>query len=101
MRRVDTTSMYSSRAYYFGILSLILLFVERGLSWTLTVAGNRLPSSLEWISLILALISIGLSVFNLVKGRKEPASVKKGISWLLAFIVVLFVIYVLYQKAMN
>lgn len=100
MRRVDAT-MYSSRAYYFGVLSLILLFVERGLSWTLTVPGNRLPTSLGWISLILALVSTGLCVFNAVKGRKEPASVKKGISWLLAFIVVLFVIYVLNQKAMN
>ena len=101
MRRADTTSMYTSRAYYFGVLSLILLFVERGLSWTLTVSENRLPSSLVWISLILASVSTSLCVFNAVKGRKEPASVKKGITWLLVFIVVLFVIYVLYQTVLN
>lgn len=98
MRRSETASRYSQRAYYFGVLSLVLLFTERGIAWTLTVPGNRLPTSLVWLTLCLAVISASLCTTYAIKGRKEPSSVKKGISRLLAFIVILFMVYVLYQR---
>jgi hypothetical protein len=98
MRRTDAKNMYSSRAYYFSVLSLILLLVERGVAWTLSVPGNRLPSSLGWITLILAVVSACLCVLYAIKGRNGPATAKKVVMWVLTFIVILFVIYVLRQR---
>ena len=98
MRRTDATNMYSSRAYYFSVLSLILLFVERGVAWTLSVPGNRLPASLGWITLVLALVAISLCLFYAIRGRNEPTTAKKAIMLLLTVVGVVFVIYVVYQN---
>jgi hypothetical protein len=101
MRRSGAAHTYSPKAYYFAVLSLVLLFAERGVAWTLSVPGNRLPTALAWITLCLAIGSTFLCIVYAYKGRREPASVKKGISWLLTLMVILFLTFVVYKRIVG
>ncbi len=77
MRRLDTTSTYSKRAYFFGIITLICFFIENGLVSLQTMTATTIPRSLSWTITILYFLTGAFTIFNSIKGIKEPNTFKK------------------------
>lgn len=92
MRRLDTTSTYSKRAYFFGIITFICFLIKGGLVSVQTMTETTIPDPLLWTITTLYLL-IGLfTVFNSIKGIKEPNTFKKLIALV---ITALFIIQVI------
>jgi len=92
MRRLDTTSTYSKRAYFFGIITFICFLIKGGLLSVQTMTESSIPDPLFWTITSLYLLVGLFTVFNSIKGIKEPTTFKKLIGLTIAILFVLQVI---------
>ena len=89
MRRLDTTSTYSKRSYFFGIIAFICFLIKSGLVSLQTMTATTIPAFLFWTVTFLYFLTGAFTIYNSVKGLKEPNTFKKlvGLSIAVLFII--------------
>ena len=102
MRRKIGETPNSNRAYYFGLISLVLFFVQGILKYTKTVSdrnaeGSTLPDFLLWITLILLLFKAFLCILNGVRSSREKRTFKGVMGWIFGVSALVFLISVAFS----
>ena len=97
MRHQQSETSFSKRAYYFGLISLVLYGVQAILKWTMSINDQqeegKLPMFLLWICLFVLLFTATTTIYNALRSIKEPKTFKGIIGWVLGLVSVLFLIH--------
>ena len=97
MRHKNSDTPFSHKAYYFGLISLVLFFVQGILKYTKTMSDRnaeiaKLPDFLLWLTLLVLLFTSLLCIFNAVRGIKETKTFKGIMGTLLAIGSLIFLL---------
>lgn len=100
VRTQNTATPYSNRAYYFGLISLVLYFVQNVLQWTKMINDRnnqegKLPDFLLWITLLVLLFSCVATIYNALRSIKERKTFKGIVGFILAIACFLFVVFMI------
>jgi len=89
----------SKKAYYFGLVSLILFGVQGALKWSKAVNAHnstkaKLPDFLLWTTLLLLLFTASLCIINGIRSIKEQTNLKKMVGLILAIGSIAYIIFI-------
>jgi len=99
MRKKISETPNSKRAYYFGLISLILFFVQGILRYLKTVNDRntleaKLPDFLLWTTLLMLLFTASFCIISAIRSFKEERTPKSVLGWVLAIGCLAFLIFV-------
>jgi len=99
MRKKISETPNSKRAYYFGLVSLILFFVQGVLKWSKTISTQnpskaKLPDFLLWTAILMLLFTASFCIISAIRSFKEERTPKSVLGWVLAIGCLAFLIFV-------
>jgi len=99
MPRKISDTPNSDRAYYFGLISLVLFFVQGVLKWSRAIkdqnnAEAMLPDFLLWTAILMLLFTASFCIISAIRSFKEERTLKSVLGWVLAIGCLAFLIFV-------
>ena len=99
MRQRQSDAPFSIKAYYFGLISLVLYLTQATLQWVKHINDRnapeaKLPDFLLWICLFVLFFTSILCMYYTARGAKERSTFKGTIGRLLAIACAFFLIKV-------